>query len=866
MSQQNISIDEQLGFVKQYEGAFDAYAAYARFLETVFNKAIKELSILGIVQSRPKGVVSFANKIIQKNKYRDPLNEMTDLCGARVIVHFQSQVAKVCTFIRENFNIDEANSLDARSRLQVNEFGYRSVHYIISPKSNTLLGVEVPEQFKNLKAEVQVRTLAEHVWADISHDRIYKTCFNIPDEWKRMAARLSAILEDADHDFGRMGAEIDSLARMYELQYHAGATEGEITKLKSLLKVLGDKPQECASLLLRLSSVFHALDCYADAGQLIGDWLNTGQNVQLISEFTALQLTFEKEISTFFAERQSGRPGLKAIGYCFTALEKLGSLPEKNLREKQEEISFMHYRLGKALQQNESRSNDIHSHFTAAYNLAPGNPLYLMAMIESVVCRNNEMAGYSVNLFKAGFDKAVEKLWELIGIGIENSSALFAIARCYFLAGNDTECLNVYALAVDAFLKNEKVISLERVKAERFLMERLEFYNSGLSLQIRHYLSIALYLKDREKQPGILDDYRINKAKITGPVVVLAGGASQMEETKKTHYHEYVSEVMLGFRGTIISGGTTVGIPGLAGEIKQQMAEKDSFALIAYLPDDLPDDAVVSPGYDILCRTNESHFSAHEIFSYWTDLITGGITPGDVTLIGIDGGNIASLEYRIALSLGAKTVLVGNSGRAASALFADKHWKNHGKLISLPDDPLTAWAIVKQDADTLFADNEIETLAALGHEHYRQKRIDELKPAETDINKYKVIVRWNKLDASLQNSNRKQVAFYGHLLSRVGLQVRKAETPVLFNLKNNLETEEYELLARLEHARWNAERLLEGWRYSPVKDLALKTSPYIVTWDKLDEETRKYDYDPVNEIPAMLNLIGYEIFKPEKEI
>ena len=127
-------------------------------------------------------------------------------------------------------------------------------------------------------------------------------------------------------------------------------------------------------------------------------------------------------------------------------------------------------------------------------------------------------------------------------------------------------------------------------------------------------------------------------------------------------------------------------------------------------------------------------------------------------------------------------------------------------------------------------------------------------------------MRWEKLDANLQNSNRKQVAFYGHLLSRVGLQVRKAETPVLFDLENNLKKKEYDLLARLEHARWNAERLLQGWRYSPVKDLALKTSPYIVTWDKLDEKTRKYDYDPVNEIPAMLNLIGYEIFKPEKEI
>ncbi len=99
----------------------------------------------------------------------------------RVIVHFQSQVEKICTFIKENFEIDEANSLDAKSRLQVNEFGYRSVHYIVTPKKDSILGIKVDDKFKNLKAEIQVRTLAEHVWADISHDRIYKTDLNIPE-------------------------------------------------------------------------------------------------------------------------------------------------------------------------------------------------------------------------------------------------------------------------------------------------------------------------------------------------------------------------------------------------------------------------------------------------------------------------------------------------------------------------------------------------------------------------------------------------------------------------------------------------------------------------------------------------------------
>ena len=95
---------------------------YARWMKKVLNQAIDELSIIAFVEARPKAIVSFSNKIISKDKYQNPLTDMTDLCGARVIVHFQSQVEKVCEFIGKNFEIDEANSLDQRSKLNVNEF------------------------------------------------------------------------------------------------------------------------------------------------------------------------------------------------------------------------------------------------------------------------------------------------------------------------------------------------------------------------------------------------------------------------------------------------------------------------------------------------------------------------------------------------------------------------------------------------------------------------------------------------------------------------------------------------------------------------------------------------------------------------
>jgi hypothetical protein len=220
------------------------------------------------------------------------------------------------------------------------------------------------------------------------------------------------------------------------------------------------------------------------------------------------------------------------------------------------------------------------------------------------------------------------------------------------------------------------------------------------------------------------------------------------------------------------------------------------------------------------------------------------------------------MEYKIALSLGAKVALVGSSGRAVSDFLQDKDWNSHPNLLRLPNDPYTVWALVNQGAATVLSEDEIARLAPIAHEFYRKKRLAKLDSDTTDINKYKVVVPWENLGEPLQKSNLKQVAFYEHILRRVGLSVRKAEHPKLFNMKEDVaHSEDYELLARLEHARWNAERLLDGWRYGPEKKIAEKLNPCIVAWDKLDAITKTFDYDPVDNIPKLLAEIGYEVYK-----
>ena len=875
----NIPIKKQVEFIEEFKSKRPDYEDFAVLMQNILQKAIGELGLMGFAEARAKNLVSFSNKIILKDKYRNPLADMTDLCGARIVVHFKSQVDKVCSFIKKNFEIDEANSLDLKSKLMVNEFGYRSIHYIVSPKKDSILGVNIEQRFKTLKAEIQVRTLAEHIWADISHDRIYKTDLNIPDEWKREAAQLSAMLENADKKFAGMASEIDSLATVYELQFESEKTDIDILKLKTVISVLKDNNEECIKNSLKLSAIYRAKDSFSEALELLEPLLDKPVKNKVLN----LKLRFEYGmVMTMLCGLDTENPCyVEGTRIIEKVLDGFDQLDETTKKENEEALSYIYYRAGKLFQRNSEEKKRVAILFTKAHNIMPENPLYMVALMESLVLDNLTTADYNISLFKTSMINAIPKLKELIGIGIKRLPAFFAAGHCYLFLNNEEKCINSYANAVETILNGKYLNSRATIDAEITLLGKMKNINAELAEEAKLYLNIAMYLisgtDNGTKYKSSIFKYRINKTKkFKTPVVIVAGGASMMDESKVNTNSNYLREIIHGFSGTIISGGTTAGIPGLTGAMKAELKEPAEFELDAYLPEKLPSDAVRSKYYDNFYETPSEGFSALDVLVCWSDLICNDIKPKDVILVGIDGGKIATMEYKIALSLGAKVALMAYSGRAVSDFVGDTTWKNHRNLLILPNDPFTLWALVNQTVKTILSDSEISELAPKVHDFYRNTELGKFKSNSEDINKYKVLMPWENLNPMLQNSNLKQVAFYELILKRVGLSIRKVPNPVLFDIESNLsgtfsndlnvsdndlKISDYEALARLEHARWNAERLLEGWRYGSVKDIAKKLNPCINAWKDLDDDIKKYDYDPVRNIPVLLAKIGYEVYK-----
>lgn len=152
------------------------------------------------IDSRIKDYESCIEKI-ERKAYNDSFEQIEDICGVRIICYYLSDVNKINDLIKREFDIVE--SQDKLSKLGSNEFNYRSHHFIVKIPSDWLIAPNY-RGLENLKAEIQVRTILMHAWAEIEHKLAYKKDYQIEDTIKREFSKLSAILESADDQFERL--------------------------------------------------------------------------------------------------------------------------------------------------------------------------------------------------------------------------------------------------------------------------------------------------------------------------------------------------------------------------------------------------------------------------------------------------------------------------------------------------------------------------------------------------------------------------------------------------------------------------------------------------------------------------------------
>lgn len=180
----------------------DVTAQFVTLITTLLDDAgINYLNVTG----RAKSVSSFAGKAARSvggaPLYADPLVEITDQIGIRVITYLQSDVVAVADLLSDQLSVLDDRDMGQETASE-GRFGYASRHLLVAhdPTRSDPTAYAV---LRERNAQVQIRTVLQHAWAEFEHDIRYKGSVpeqDAPDLDRRFTL-AAGLLELADREF-----------------------------------------------------------------------------------------------------------------------------------------------------------------------------------------------------------------------------------------------------------------------------------------------------------------------------------------------------------------------------------------------------------------------------------------------------------------------------------------------------------------------------------------------------------------------------------------------------------------------------------------------------------------------------------------
>ncbi len=196
--------------IEQYRTAMPAFGKLEEIVVSILENIASHCGIrVYNINHRIKGEESLIGKLERKGDKYTSLDDITDILGTRVICFFSDEVDTLAKQIEHHFDVDWDESIDKRKYLEVNTFGYLSVHYICSLKKEG----DYPKELKTKRFEVQMCSMMQHIWATMEHDLGYKTKYGVPTAVRRDFFRLAGLLEIADEHFVRIRDSVAQYTR-----------------------------------------------------------------------------------------------------------------------------------------------------------------------------------------------------------------------------------------------------------------------------------------------------------------------------------------------------------------------------------------------------------------------------------------------------------------------------------------------------------------------------------------------------------------------------------------------------------------------------------------------------------------------------
>lgn len=179
-------------------------------LDSYFKELLEGVERIDNICTRAKSLDRFLTKAQKldeeknKLKYIEPLEEIQDQVGARIVVFYLSDVKRISEIIKTRFAYLENSKKEPDSD---KEFGYFGEHFILPMPTDVTDGLPT---YSNNLFELQIKTLFQHAWSEAEHDTSYKAPAKMTKEEKRYMALTSANAWSADKIFDQFFKSITS--------------------------------------------------------------------------------------------------------------------------------------------------------------------------------------------------------------------------------------------------------------------------------------------------------------------------------------------------------------------------------------------------------------------------------------------------------------------------------------------------------------------------------------------------------------------------------------------------------------------------------------------------------------------------------
>src|SRR5579864_2009181 len=594
--------------IARFNQAQPTYEKLAAAMRVILQQATERMRMLAIVQVRAKTLSSFAEKTIRKN-YTDPFLEMTDFCGARVIALTLNEVAAVNRFVETHFQVFPEDSEDKLEKLAASEFGYLSRHYVVALKPDVFPADLAPPDLihPQLKVELQVRTVLQHAWADISHEFSYKNRFQLPRRWQREFGRLAAILEEADQSFDSIRAGLQEYAASYGSYYSQERLRDEIDKQTIILEAV-PRNTEGALHLARMAMcqedwarAVHALEPFAESGYA----------------------PLLRDLGVSMCKMNAGKPHGEEFGNGQAYLERATELDPSD--------ADAWASLGGTWRLRENAANDAKERsecreharrcYRTGFEKDPTNPYPLGNYIEYEIADNPKLN--IVSYLRPSLEAAGRRCKLQAEVGMNMPWVYFDLGKFELLLGRPYTAFGFYAAGVT---RSSAAFFLDSALNSFQTLEEAGTSWPGFDWS-RQFLRLAWSLRFGQPE-GIGLPPTLKTLRLTAPVVIVSGFSDRAAEPGQ---RTLLLSALRGFQGTLISSGTEIDIEAIVGEL--QAVQPNAVRTVGYAPRQLPPLVKRDNGNAEHRQTPGADFSLLEPLQYWTDLHRSAISPNQVKML-----------------------------------------------------------------------------------------------------------------------------------------------------------------------------------------------------------------------------------------